>query len=62
MADPITISAIIVSIITAIGVFFSKIHLRHCKACFCCDSDCIDDNNNDNQNHQQSQQVKNTII
>lgn len=39
--EPVSISAIVVSIITALGVLISKMKLKHCKLCCCIESDCI---------------------
>ena len=38
--DPISISAIIISIISALGALLSRFRFRHCR-CGCIDSDCI---------------------
>lgn len=39
MADAISISAIIISVITAVGTLIKDAHIQKCKAC-CIDSDC----------------------
>ncbi len=41
--EPVSISAIVISIIVALSVFFKRIKMKHCKA-FCVDSDCADGN------------------
>jgi len=38
--EPVSISAIVVAIITAIGVLLSKIRMKHCL-CGCIESDCM---------------------
>jgi hypothetical protein len=38
--DPITLSALVVSIITAFGVLLSRLKFRRCMCC-CIESDCI---------------------
>ncbi len=38
--EPISITAMVVSIITAIGVLLSRIKFRHCL-CGCIESDCV---------------------
>ena len=38
--EPLSISAMIVAIITAIGVLLSKVRMKHCL-CGCIESDCI---------------------
>jgi hypothetical protein len=38
--EPISISAMVVAIITAIGVLLSKVKFKHCL-CGCIESDCI---------------------
>jgi len=38
--EPVSITALIVSIITAIGILISKIKMKHCL-CGCIESDCI---------------------
>jgi hypothetical protein len=38
--DPISISAIVISIISALGALLSRLRFRHCHT-LCCDSDCI---------------------
>ena len=38
--DPISISAIVISIITAIGAIIAKLKCKHCH-CACIDSDCM---------------------
>ena len=43
--DPLSISAIIISVIGAIGVFVAKVHLQHCLFCKCIESDCRRNNN-----------------
>lgn len=41
MIDATGISAIAIAILTAITGFFSMLHLKHCRSCGCCESDCI---------------------
>lgn len=43
--DPISISAIIISIIGALGVFINRTHLSRIICCRCIESDCRNDNN-----------------
>ena len=38
--DPISISAIIISIISAVGALLSRLRFKHCH-CGCIDSDCV---------------------
>jgi hypothetical protein len=38
--EPVSITALIVSIITALGILISKIKMKHCL-CGCIESDCI---------------------
>ena len=38
--DPISISALVIGIISAVGAFISRFRFRHCHT-LCCDSDCI---------------------
>jgi hypothetical protein len=38
--EPVSITAMVVSIITAIGVLLSRIKFKHCL-CGCIESDCI---------------------
>ena len=38
--EPVSITALIVSIITALGILLSKLKLKHCL-CGCIESDCI---------------------
>ena len=38
--EPVSITAIVVSIITAIGVLLSRLRMKHCL-CGCIESDCI---------------------
>jgi len=38
--DPISISAIVISIISALGVILARLKFKHCH-CGCIDSDCI---------------------
>jgi hypothetical protein len=38
--EPVSIAAIVVSIITAIGVLLSRLRMKHCL-CGCVESDCI---------------------
>jgi hypothetical protein len=38
--EPVSISVIIVSILTAIGVLIAKIKCKHLKLCCCIESDC----------------------
>jgi hypothetical protein len=38
--EPISISAMVVAIITAIGVLLSRVKFKHCL-CGCIESDCI---------------------
>lgn len=40
MIDPLSISAIIISIIGAIALFIRRTHLSHCLCCKCIESDC----------------------
>ena len=40
MVDAVALSAIIVSIIGAVGSFIVGLHIRKCNFCFCCQSDC----------------------
>ena len=42
--DPLSVSAIIISVIGAIGVFVAKTHLQHCLFCKCIESDCRNNN------------------
>tara|TARA_R110000868_G_scaffold257191_1_gene514303 strand:+ start:479 stop:682 length:204 start_codon:yes stop_codon:yes gene_type:complete len=42
--DAISISAIIISVITALGAFVKTTHLQKCKSC-CIESDCRDKKN-----------------
>lgn len=39
MIDPVSISAIVVAILTALGTFIAKVHLKKCSA-LCIKSDC----------------------
>lgn len=48
--DPVSISAIIIAIIGALGVFINRTHLSHIICCKCIESDCKN-NNNDNDNN-----------
>jgi hypothetical protein len=55
--DIISITALIISIIGAIGVFIKRTHLQHIVFCKCIESDCKNgshenDNNNNNNNNQ----------
>ena len=38
--DPISISAIVIGIISALGAIISRLKFKHCH-CGCIDSDCI---------------------
>lgn len=38
--EPVSISAIVVAVITALGVLLSRLRFRHCMCC-CIESDCI---------------------
>jgi hypothetical protein len=38
--EPVSISAIIIAIISALGVLLSKVRMKHCL-CGCIESDCI---------------------
>jgi hypothetical protein len=40
MMDPITISALVVSSITAVSTFITALHLRKVKLCCCITSEC----------------------
>lgn len=45
--DPVAISAIIISVIGALGTFINKTHLQRIKCCgVCIDSDCRTGKNN----------------
>lgn len=44
--DPVSISAIIIAIIGAVGVFINRTHLSHIMCCKCIESDCRNNNNN----------------
>ena len=45
--DPVAISAIIISVIGALGTFINKTHLQRIKCCgVCIDSDCRTNKNN----------------
>ena len=47
--DPVSLSAIIISIIGALGTFINKTHLQRIKCCgVCIDSDCRTNKNNSN--------------
>ena len=43
--EPVSITALVVSIITAIGILLSKLKMKHCL-CGCIESDCITTPNN----------------
>jgi len=45
MTDVVSITAIIISSITAIGTIAKELHLKTCD-CFCINSDCRDENKN----------------
>ncbi len=38
--EPVSITAIIISVIAALGTLLSRLRFRHCHMC-CIDSDCI---------------------
>lgn len=42
MADPITIVAIITSVLTAVGAFLGGLHYKIKMKCCCCQSDCME--------------------
>ena len=48
--DPLSVSAIIISVIGAIGVFVAKTQLQHCLFCKCIESDCRNNNQQDEPN------------
>lgn len=37
--EPVSITAIIISVISAVGVFVKETHIQKCKT-LCCESDC----------------------
>ena len=39
MIDPVSISAIVVAVLTALGAFITKVHMKKCSA-LCIKSDC----------------------
>lgn len=43
MIDIVSISALVISIITALGTLIKDSHLKHCNICGICDSDCRDE-------------------
>ena len=45
MIDPLSISAIIIAIIGALGVFINRTHLSRIICCHCIESDCQNNNN-----------------
>lgn len=40
MIDIVSVSALVISVITALGTLIKDSHLRHCNICGICDSDC----------------------
>lgn len=43
MIDIVSISALVISVITALGTLIKDSHLKHCNICGICDSDCRDE-------------------
>jgi hypothetical protein len=46
--DVISVTALIVAIIGAVGHFVNESHLQKCKVCFCIESDCRKDKSKSN--------------
>ena len=57
MIDPISVTAIIISVIAAVGTLLSRLKLKHILCCGCIESDCVNNQNeniienNNNENH-----------
>jgi hypothetical protein len=49
--DPVSISAIIIAVIGALGVFINRTHLSRIICCKCIESDCRNNNDDNNNNN-----------
>jgi hypothetical protein len=40
MVDIVSITALVIAVFGAGGHFIKEAHIKKCKMCFCCESDC----------------------
>jgi len=63
MVDIVSVSALIIAVITAIGTVAKETNLKKLDCCFCIESDCRDENKNlDKQIENLNEKIKNNEI